>query len=61
MMYNYFQTPQEPLPHLPALRQIRTRQCHLDGGKGVVINSIEPCLPPAMAGTLQVRERRGSW
>ena len=40
-------------PCSPQYDQIRTRQCRLDGGRGVLINKFEPCLPSGLEGRLQ--------
>ncbi|XP_027231198.2 uncharacterized protein [Penaeus vannamei] len=40
-------------PCSPQYDQIRTRQCHLDAGRGLLINSIEPCLPSGLGHQLQ--------
>ncbi|CAL4090731.1 unnamed protein product, partial [Meganyctiphanes norvegica] len=40
-------------PCSPQYDQIRTRQCRLDAGRGLLINTIEPCLPLGLGGQLQ--------
>ncbi|XP_068246995.1 uncharacterized protein [Palaemon carinicauda] len=40
-------------PCSPQYDQIRTRQCHMDAGRGVIISTIEPCLPTGMGGQLE--------
>lgn len=40
-------------PCSPQYDQIRTRQCRLDAGRGLLINSIEPCLPSGLGHQLQ--------
>ena len=40
-------------PCSPQYDQIRTRQCRLDSGRGLLINTIEPCLPMGLGGQLQ--------
>ncbi|KAK7008342.1 hypothetical protein SK128_021584, partial [Halocaridina rubra] len=40
-------------PCSPQYDQIRTRQCRLDAGRGLLINSIEPCLPSGLGSQLQ--------
>ncbi|XP_042243311.1 uncharacterized protein LOC121880221 isoform X1 [Homarus americanus] len=40
-------------PCSPQYDQIRTRQCRLDAGRGILVNSIEPCLPSGLGGQLQ--------
>ncbi|KAK8743327.1 hypothetical protein OTU49_001378, partial [Cherax quadricarinatus] len=40
-------------PCLPRYDQIRTRKCRLEAGRGVMVSSIEPCLPSVLGGQLQ--------
>lgn len=39
-------------PCSPQYDQIRTRDCRLDAGQGLLVNSIEPCLPSGLTGPL---------
>lgn len=39
-------------PCSPQYDQIRTRECRLDAGQGLLVNSIEPCLPSGLTGPL---------
>ncbi|CAL4065502.1 unnamed protein product, partial [Meganyctiphanes norvegica] len=40
-------------PCSPQYDQVRTRQCRLDAGRGLLINTIEPCLPSRMSADVQ--------
>ena len=37
-------------PCSPQYDQMRTRECRLDAGQGLLVNSIEPCLPSGLTG-----------